>query len=164
LNSKGQTWVFDYIVGFLMFAFLLILSLSLLRSIDAKSDYDLVSREVDFVSVALVSPGFPDNWNSSSVIFPGLLSDNKINKSKLDLFDSFGYERTKALLRVTGEYWFYFKDESGIIEVNGKCVRGYDYSGCDLPVVTARHSDRAWTERIVVLDSRIVTLMVVGWR
>jgi hypothetical protein len=164
LNSKAQTWIFDFIVGFLMFVFLLFLSVNLLKSVDAKSSYEVINREVDFVSVALMSPGFPEYWNSSSVVVPGLLSNNEVDMAKLQLFDSFSYTRSKALLRVTGEYWFYFKNASGIIEVNGKCVRGFDFEGCEIPEVTARHSDRAWTERIVLLDSQIVSLVVVGWR
>ncbi len=164
MTKKAQTWIFDYLAGFLMFVFLLIIAINLLQSIDARSDYDVVSREADLISVSLMSEGFPSDWNYSSVVMPGILSEGQINMSKLDKFDSFSYERTKALFHVSGEYWLYFKNASGIMEVNGECVRGFHFDGCEVPEVYVNHDDRAWVERIVVLDSQIVNMVVLTWR
>ena len=163
---RAQTWVFDYLAGFLMFVFLLFLSINLFQSIDARSDFDVVSREVDRVSVSLMSEGFPHNWSSVSVASPGILSDGKVNLSKLALFDSLGYSRSKSLMQVTGEYLFYFKNESGVMSVGGLCVRGMHPApfDCIVPEVSYFYEDLAWTERIVVLDSKIVSLVVVVWR
>jgi len=162
--KKAQTWIFDYIVGFLIFAFLMFLSLSLLRSIDSKSDYSLVNREADISATSLLSPGFPENWNSSVVVVPGLTSNNRINISKIEMLDSFDYGRLKSLLQLTGEIWFYFKNSSGLIEINGACVRGFTYDGCSVPEVSSYYKDVAWVERIVVLNSEIVSMVVVVWR
>ena len=167
MNKSAQTWIFDYLAAFLMFFFLLIISISLLSSIDAKSDYEDISREVDLVSSALMSEGFPINWSSSSVILPGLLKNNRLDYDKLAEFDSLGYARSKALLHVRGDYFFYFKDSSGVMNVSGKCVRGYDFTGCEVPSVSSvapSHTDRAWTERIIVVDSKIVSMVLVVWR
>ncbi len=167
MNTKAQTWIFDYLAAFLMFFFLLIISISLLSSIDARSEYEDISREVDLVSSALMSEGFPINWTSSSVILPGLLRNNRLDHDKLAEFDSIDYARSKALLHVRGDYFFYFKDSSGVMNVSGKCIRGYEVSGCEVPSVNSiasSHTDRAWTERILVVDSRIVSLVLVVWR
>ena len=167
MNKVAQTWIFDFLAGFLMFVFLLILSISLLDSIDARSDYENVQRQVDLLSNALISPGFPHSWDVSSVVLPGLLSEDKLDYDKLDAFDALGYGRSKALLQVTGEYWFYFKNASGIMEVNGKCVRGYPFVGCDFPDVSSvsqSHTDRAWSERILLIDHQIVSMIVVVWK
>ena len=167
MNIKAQTWIFDYLAAFLMFFFLLVISISLLSSIDAKSMYDDINREVDLVSNSLMSEGFPVNWNSSSVILPGLLKNNRLDYDKLDEFDSLGYSRSKALFHVRGDYLFYFKNSSGIMNVSGKCFRGYELSGCSVPDVSVfapGHTDRAWTERIILVDSQIVSMVVVAWR
>lgn len=163
MNKKSQTWVFDYLTGFFIFIFILLLSINLIKSIDAHSQYENINREVDFISNALMSTGVPTNWNSSHVSVPGLLSDYKMNQTKLENFDSLTYGRSKALLQVTGEYWFYFQNESGIMNISGKCVHGYTFEDCEIPEVTTEYSDMAWSERIIVFDSKIISLMVVSW-
>jgi hypothetical protein len=165
LNKLAQTWILDYIAGFLIFVFLLFISVNLFKSVDARSDYAVVSREVDVASSSLLSAGFPRDWNVSFVSFPGLTTDDRLDLSKLAEFDSLGYERSKSLLRITGEYLFYFENASGIMEVGGECVRGFvDFKSCSRPDFSLYHSDRAWAERIVVLDSQIVSLIMVVWR
>jgi hypothetical protein len=161
LQKKAQTWMFDFFVGFLIFLGLLFLGLGLLRNVDNDSDFFDVKKESERVSSILLSEGFPSNWNSSLVTSPGLLSEHRINVSKLEEFDSLQYDKVKSLMSVHNNFVFYFENTSGIMNVSGKCFRGYDFSGCD--VFDFNYENLAKTERIVILNSKIILMVVLSW-
>jgi hypothetical protein len=65
------------------------------------------------------------------------------------------------MMQATGEYVFYFYNGS-IMNVT-KCFRGYDLGNtCNL-TLPANAKNVAQTERLVIVDSKIVKLIVVTW-
>lgn len=161
--KKAQTWIFEFIISFLIFVGLLLLSLSILNSSNDSSEFDSVVRDADHISSVLMSSGSPNDWNSSNVKSLGLLSDNRINKSKLLEFDSLDYYTSKSLFSVSNDFAFYFENSSGILNVEGTCLRGL-ITGCDDLISNLEYEDLASSRRIIILDSSIVELVVVVWR
>lgn len=147
----------------MIFVGIVLLTLSILNASSNKSEFESVLMESDHISSILISPGVPNNWNSSMVKALGLTSNNRINTSKLLEFDAINYYALKSLLGVNDEFAFYFENVSGILNVEGTCLRGF-VSGCDDLYSVIEYDDLSSTSRVVILNSSIVELVVVVWR
>lgn len=161
--KKAQTWIFEFIISFLIFVGLILLVFSILNSSNKSSDYNSVLKEADHISSVLMSSGVPSNWNESNLKSPGITSNNRINTSKLVKLDGVDYYTAKSLLSVSNDFVFYFENASGILNVEGTCMRGL-INGCDDLLSNIEYDDLAFSRRIVILNSSIVELVVVVWR
>lgn len=161
--KKAQSWIFEYIVSFLIFLTMLFITLNILNSISSSSNFEDVLEDADHISSLFLSSGLPDNWQATSVQTIGLTSNGRIDLDKINEFDSMNYASAKSLLGISNEFIFYFEDVSGLIVVDGSCYRGF-MNGCDDFKTLIKYDDLAITKRIVVLNSNIVELVVVVWR
>jgi len=128
-------------------------------------DYDNLYRQTSQLSSSLVSSGHPVDWNASSVIIPGIADNNRINSTKLNRFDNLNYGKGKVLLHTTNEYIFYFKNKTSIINYS-KCVRGYNIStnnNCEPDFTNVSVSNLVKFERLVILNSTLVSMVVYSW-
>ncbi len=160
---RAQTWIFEFIISFLIFVGLILLSLSILNSASPESEFGSVIREADHLSSLLISQGSPDDWNVSDVRSIGLTSNTRINTSKLSEFDSLDYYSAKSLLGIHNDFAFYFENASGTLNVEGDCLRGF-VGGCDNLLDVIAYDDLAVSTRVVILNSSIANLVVVVWQ
>lgn len=161
MKKKAQVWTLDFIAGLLIFIVIIFIVIATLRNyVNNDDDYADIVRESDHISSMLVGDGFPSDWNSTNVLIPGIADNNRINSSKLDSFDELTYSRQKTLLQNTGEFVFYFYN--GAIINESQCFRGYALPGCTLAIPDSAENV-AKTERVVILNSSIVKLVVITW-
>lgn len=162
--KKGQIWTLDYIIGLLVFIAVILISFTLIRDLKADANrFEKALQESNHISMNLVNPGSPITWNSSNIISIGLCENNRVNLTKLEEYDKLDYNTTKVYLQVSGEYVFYFENRTTIIQQNNKCFRGY-YLGdiCTLNI-PSEADNIAKTERLVILNSSIVKMVIIVW-
>jgi hypothetical protein len=158
----------DYIIGLLMFIGMLLISVNMMLSMSNKDNYEPVYREAIHISDILMSDGVPNNWNSTTVITPGLLridSESRINNTKLASFNSIGYARTKTLFRSDHEYLFFFRNSTRIINMSS-CIYGYPISvdeNCTPMLTSLNYNNLAKIERVVIINSTVVTMVIYTW-
>ncbi|MFP4567575.1 MAG: hypothetical protein ACLFN8_01395 [Candidatus Woesearchaeota archaeon] len=162
-SKRAQSWIFEYIVSFLIFLGLLFIAINVLSSTSSKSYFEDVARDADHISSLFLSEGMPDNWSNSSVLSVGLMSDGRVDLNKMGEYDLLTYNNVKSLLGVSSEFLFYFENSSGMMLVDGLCYRGF-VEGCGDFKSFITYNDLATSRRIVVLDSSIVELVVVVFR
>lgn len=126
VSKKAQGWGFDLIVGLAIFiAGILTFYLLSLNTYNETSDtIKSLSYEGQIVSDNILSDGSPENWNNSNVIRIGIMSDNKINETKLAQFYSLSktnYALTKSLFNTNNEYYFFLSDP---MVINGSTTIG----------------------------------------
>ncbi|MGV8168780.1 MAG: hypothetical protein ACP5N3_01875 [Candidatus Nanoarchaeia archaeon] len=161
MKKKAQVWTLDFVTGLLMFIVILFLALAVIRNNLANtSNYESALRDSDHISAMLVGEGFPNDWNSSNVIIPGIAENNRINFTKLNSFDELTYEKQKLLFQNTGDFLFYFYNGTVINE--SKCFWGYPLAGCNL-AIPSNAENVAKTERVVILNSTITKLIIITW-
>jgi hypothetical protein len=162
ISKKAQIWSVDFTIGLLLFIFILLGAIVLIRNLNNEDDkYSIVAREANHISTSLVSEGLPAGWTNYTVILPGITDNNRVNNTRLNEFDKIKYEKTKIMMQVTGEYVFYFYNGTIINET--KCFRGYDFGNICTLSLPASAKNIAQTERLVILNSSIVKLIVVSW-
>lgn len=161
-NKKGQVWTLDFVIGLIIFLALLGLSFFIIRgSFNEKDTYTETVRDSDHVAAMLLgesdSNGTILNLNSVKIA-----ENNRINDTKLKNFSDINYNRTKILFQISGDYVFYFYNGT-MINYNNSCFRGYNLTpDCTLNIpLTANNI--AKTERIVILNSSIVKMIVISW-
>jgi hypothetical protein len=85
------------------------------------SDSSNMRSEAYYTATFLVStPGYPADWNSSTVEIPGFASsDNIIEPEKLSEFRNMSYRQQKLLLQAQN-YRLVFRNSSGTVDLNGE--------------------------------------------
>jgi hypothetical protein len=124
--KKAQGWGFDLIIALTLFmGGVLVFYLLSLNSYDETNDIiKSLSYESRIVSDSLLSPGYPEDWTSSSVTRIGIMTNSKINETKLEQFyqmSKTNYQLTKVLLNTNNEYYFFFSEP---MIINGSQVNG----------------------------------------
>ena len=167
-KKKGQVWTLDFIMSLIVFVGLIILAINLLEFENPRTqnkEYQERQMEADYISNMLLTTGIPVDWNETNVLVPGITENQRINLTKLDMFDELDYQKKKSLLQVKGDFLFFFENSSDTINKT-KCFRGYDedmYESCELNLSKLNYDDLAKTERIIILDSELVNLVIYVW-
>ncbi|MAH33150.1 hypothetical protein CL615_02045 [archaeon] len=125
---KAQIWFTDFVIGTLIFSFMLIAYYTYTTNISKQNSFimdDLISDGKSISSSVLLS-GFPDNWNNATVQSIGITNNNqKINNTKIVDFNRISYDTTKKLFGTAHDYLIFFTDENGtVLNVEGVCGIG----------------------------------------
>jgi hypothetical protein len=171
IKKRGQVWTVDFLVGFLIFIVVLLAAIKIIMSIIPSTNYDVLYKDTAHLSSTLTGKGFPNDWNETTVIIPGLGENNRLNFTKIQAFDDIAYQRTKTLMHITNDYIFFFKNSSQIINISGKCVRGYniDYnSNCEPDINSIEYDNLIKFERIVIFEnstnnSVLISMVIYSW-
>jgi hypothetical protein len=129
-NIKAQLWFTDFILGMLIFTFMLIgyyaysANISKLESTTAD---DLIS-DAESISSSLLLGGSPDDWDETNVQIIGITNNNqRINKSKFNEFMKIDYNKSKKLFGSVYNYILFFVNESDDVQnIEGFCGTGFD--------------------------------------
>ncbi len=129
-GKKAQAWGIDLSVAFMIFTFGIIIFFvyAVNSSNDAGETLDTLMYEGNVIADSVLSEGSPKNWDASNVITLGILSENKINNTKLENFYYLSlsdYDKTKSLFNTRFDYYFYLSQN---ITINGSEVEGIGMS------------------------------------
>ena len=124
-SKRSQAWGIDLIIGLVIFtAGVLAFYIFTLNY----SHENLVTGDMIYggsnIADSLLSEGSPENWNSEDVIKIGLLSDGRINQTKLENFYSLSlqdYVETKRLFNTNDNYFFFLSEK---IMINSEEIEG----------------------------------------
>lgn len=161
-QRKGQVWTLDYITGLLIFLTVLITAIVIMKGYASEKDtFKETARESDHIAAELLNN--QERNISSNMSLLSIAENNRINITKLNEFDLISYEQKKTMFQASGEYVFYFYNGTIINET--VCFRGYNFSvdNCTLQIPQDANNI-AKTERLVILQSEIVKLIVLTWK
>lgn len=121
-NKTGQGWGFDLVIASIIFTFSIVFFyiFSLNYSSGGQENLGELSHDGQLIADSFLSEGSPLNWNETNVVRLGVLSENRINDTKLAYFYNLtekDYQRTKILLSIKNDYNINF---SAPIYINGE--------------------------------------------
>ncbi|MEM0231373.1 MAG: hypothetical protein QXW00_01795 [Candidatus Woesearchaeota archaeon] len=116
----AQVWSIDFMVGLLIFTFAVILYFMYSGDIFSYDELDSEGLRIEASSIAsaLLTPGYPQDWNSSNVIRLGISEDgSRINVDKLNAFSEVAsnYSRMKSLFHVRNDFQILITENSSIV-------------------------------------------------
>lgn len=158
-QKRAQAWGIDLIVASIIFVLGIVLfyiySLNLTN--DTASTLDNLEYNARTVSDSLLTTGSPNNWNETSVSRIGILSDQKINQTKLERFYNLtqsDYNRTKNIFNTPYDYYIVLAQGSFIIE--NSTVEGLGLQPSD-------PENLIKINRATIYNNRPVTIYIQIW-
>ena len=111
--KKGQAWGFDLILASMIFIFAILGFYMFVfnYSVDGEETFNNLIYEGQLVADSLLGEGHPIDWNETNVVTIGIMSENKINETKLNRFYNLtinDYDKTKRLFNVKYDYYINF--------------------------------------------------------
>ena len=134
-SKRSQAWGIDLAVALMIFTFgiLVFFFYAVNRTSSAGQTLDLMFYEGNVVADSLLSEGSPKDWNLSKVNSIGVLSDGKVNETKLEYFYNLSvedYNRTLYLFNTQFDYYFFLSENlslsSGVVEGIGSIPNNED--------------------------------------
>lgn len=158
MDNKAQAWGFDLIIASIIFVVAIIsFYLYTINYSPEKEDMaQILSYEGTLIAESILSEGFPENWDSSTVSRIGLLSQNKINETKLKQFSDLAqsdYAKTKSLFKIQNNYFITFSEEIIISEEQISIIGAQ----------TENPTNLIKTERIIPYENKILTISIQTW-
>ncbi len=124
----------DYIGSILVFSVLITIFLTSWNAVlSNQTEFDTeadMRRQARYTTTFLVTtPGYPEDWNSSTVQIPGFARpDNVLQGEKLDRFHNLSYEDQRRLLKAP-EFYLEVRNDTGTLEFKSeKLEYGSNYS------------------------------------
>ena len=129
--KKAQAWGFDMMIASMIFisGIIIFYVYSLNYPKESQETLDQLFSEGDFITESLLSEGLPPNWDENSVIRIGIITNNKINDSKLEKFyllansqlNPQGYAKAKSVLNTKYNFFMNFSEQ---MVINSNPVNG----------------------------------------
>ena len=164
-NKKAQIWGIDLIVG--IFIFLMGLIILFFYAVNLKGntgDIEDISLVGDTISENLLSEGTPIDWTEENVIFPGLLSQNKVNETKLQMFYNLNqdYPNFKGILKTKYDFYIYFSEQ---MDIEGEQVDGIGKPNVNRNNIIEQENPKNIfkTTRVTAYNNKPVTLNIYLW-
>ncbi len=159
-EKQGQIWGFDLIIAVIIFLIGIVAIYVYVINFVSTSGDILESMFYDgyLLSNLILSEGSPKNWTSyDNVEIPGILSQKKINQTKLDFFYNLtdseeDYKKLKKLLGIRYDFYFYFP---------GIRVMGEDIDG--IGKIPAEQKNLVRIERFMIYENKPVKLTLYVW-
>lgn len=159
-NKRAQGWGIDLMIAFLIFLIGIFFIYTYALNYGGGSETILRSLKSQGKtgSSLILSEGSPEDWKTlNNTETPGILTNNKINQTKLNRFynitnEPLGYQRIKNKLDITNEFYFNFSD----IEVEGNKINGVGEK-------PENPDNLVKTERITIYKNKIKKFNLYTW-
>lgn len=157
MKRKAQAWGFDLMVAAMIFMFgVFAFYLYSINQGDSEETINSLSSDGRLTANSILSGGFPEDWNLTNVGKIGILTGNRINETKLEMFYTLStadYSKAKSLLNTKYNYYF-FLDENLIIS-------GNSVEGVGLKPTSSQNLIK--TTRFTIYKEKPVTAYLYTW-
>ena len=158
MGKRGQAWGFDsmmaaaiFITGALVFYFF-----ALNYGASNNQKVEEIVHDATAVGDNILSEGIPTNWNATSVTKIGILTNNKINNTKLELLYNlsiYDYNGTRFKFNTRFNYFINLSDQ---IVINSQPING-------IGIYPSNATNTFRINHFTVYNEKPVTLYVILW-
>lgn len=140
-NKKSQSSSIDLMIATSIFSVGIIVFLiySINGPNESTETIESLYKNGESISEIILSEGNPEDWNYSNVDKIGILTDNKIDERKLELFYNLSinnYSFTKSSFNTIYDYYFTIEDN---ISINGNVILGIGKQGTNISNINAEN-------------------------
>ena len=164
VSKRGLAWGVDLMMGVLIFMMGIIAFYFFIYNLGSNVDetFEELLLDSNIIIESLLSEGFPLNWNTTNVKIIGLLSDEKINMTKLEGFYNLSvddYNRTRRIFNTRNHFYFSLDENMTFngVEVEGFGMPDFDRNDIDVENLIVKR-------RLVVYENKPVIIQLYLWR
>ena len=115
-HIRAQAWGFDLMIASILFlgGIIVFYIYSLNYPEEGRETLERLSYDGWIIADNLLSEGFPINWNETNVVRIGILTNERVNETKLERLYNLAntdYQKTKALFNTKYHYYFTFSEQ-----------------------------------------------------
>ena len=136
---------------------------SLNRPNEGIENIESLNYDGELIADSILSTGFPTNWTKDNVITIGLISNEKINQTKLTNFYNLSqsnYSQTQLRFNTAYDYFVAFSDT---ITINDETITGIGKPGTDLETLQAQATNLIKVTRFTIYNNKPITTYVYVW-
>jgi hypothetical protein len=158
IKKAGQAWGIDLMIAaaVIMAGMTLMYLYSYQLGSRGERQLDTMNAIGERLANTLLTTGQPENWNRTTVTSIGILTDDKINQTKLDewyALTQIDYNSTKRMLRTQDDYFVNFTDP---MLISGNPVVG-------IGRVPSQPKNLIQVTRFSLYRNQPVTIRVIIW-
>jgi hypothetical protein len=162
-EKKSQAWSIDLMVAIAIFSIGIVVFYAYSINGPGESEENMQNLFYDgeIITNTILSEGYPINWNETNVDKIGLLTDNKINKTKLEYFYDLtqkDYEKTKLIFNTKYNYYLFFDKN---ITINSNSIEGIGKPGINKNNINTENLIKI--TRITVFENKPATAYLYIW-
>lgn len=155
-HKISQAWGIDLMVAVMIFVFGIVILYIYALNLPSQSNETLENLFYDGKNILndILSEGYPEDWNHTNAFNIGILSDDKINITKLERFNDLAqedYSRTKILFNTKYDYIVYIEGTSWKIGKPGFYIN--NITATNLIKIT----------RLSIFDNKPTTIYLYVW-
>ena len=156
-SKDAQAWGFDLIVAMMIFLAGMILFFLYILNFPAERDdvFNTLNYEGKIIGDSLLSEGYPLDWNENNVITAGILSNEKVNETKLKRFYDLAnsdYNKTRRLFNMLNNYYLTFEEP---VIAEGTTINSIGFQGNPKNLVKST--------RVIIINNKIKNLNIYVW-
>ncbi|MFH1589634.1 MAG: hypothetical protein ABIB43_03660 [archaeon] len=157
----------DFIIGFMIFSIALILASRFLFNEASTNEFDLVKADAETMSEYLMSEGIPGDWTNETLVRLGLLTNNRLNITKLGLFYNLSYDDSRKYLTTKYDFFVFFQKNETVQNISGNgCGYGHGAvtaTGCTISLSGVDYEDLVKVIRYTLYNNLIIEMVLYVW-
>lgn len=164
LTKKGQVTTIDFIISFIIIVITVLLAIRVVLLTQDTSNFDHVQEQAISASNILMSEGVPNNWDQTTLVKPGILSNKVLNLTKLNQLQNATYDDIKSKLTPNYNHYIYFTNRTDIFNFSA-CGYGSNQVQTDTSCTPTfpDASNRAKVTRLIAHNDSVISMVVIAW-
>lgn len=169
MSTKAQVWTTDFMISLLILVATLVIFARGITNITATGNEDLSPLIIEgrAISDQLMSEGYPTNWNLSNVANIGIVTNNRINDTKINAFYSMNYSDARKKFNTRYDFFVFVLDENNKpVNINGSYGIGHSLVNATQDSITLGNLDNAKLvkiARLTIHESKVRQAVVYIW-
>ena len=131
MEKRGQAWSMDIIIAFIIFLTAIIIFF--IYSVNYSGEVEDILRKLTYdgeiIFESILSKGYPSDWITGNVVNLGIISEGRINETKLERFYTYvqnNYSESKGMFNTEYDYYFFLGEN---VTINSQEVEGFGKPG-----------------------------------
>lgn len=115
-KRNAQVWFLDFMVGLMIFMIVVFIYYNYQNNLtgDVEAVWDEMIIDSKAISSSLMSQGYPQDWNETTVERIGLLNGSyRLSQERLEAFAAMPYNLTTSLFNTRFEFYFFLESQNG---------------------------------------------------
>ena len=164
-QKKSQAWGIDLMIAAFIFSIgIITFYIYTLNNYGTGGEAENLEYEGNFITDILMSEGYPENWTADNVLSIGILTEGKINQSKLENFyalASADYSKTKRLFNTKYDYYFFLEGNIDLLTSGADEIRGIGKPGINPEDINSENLVKI--TRFTIYEEKPVTAYLYVW-
>jgi len=165
--TKAQVFSLDLIIGVIIFGSAILIYYKTTTNFSDQDEALLDDLLIDAktISSSLMSNGYPYNWSKDNVSRIGIITNNRINETKLEQFSMISYKESKKLFGTIYDYYVFFMGRNNNIIPFNESLEGIGKSGVNSTNIQTVENPKKLVKvtRLLIKDSDIAKMVIYLW-